>query len=193
MDVFDRAMHKVGLGDWDSATPCADWTVRDLVNHIVNEQLWVPDLLAGTTVAEVGDKYDGDRLDDDPLHAWTGGERRPRGRVAAAGSLVERPCTSASATTDARRVRLADDHRPRRARLGPRHRARRATPGIAGRAGDARCSATSSRSSAAWQGIGVFADPVPVPDDADPPTRLVGAARAQPVARLHLALVTMRH
>ena len=28
-------LHKVGLTDWDSPTPCTEWTVRDLVNHIV--------------------------------------------------------------------------------------------------------------------------------------------------------------
>lgn len=70
MDVFDRAMHKVGLTDWDSPTPCTDWAVRDLVNHIVVEQLWVPDMLAGRTMAEVGDKFDGDQLHDDPPGAW---------------------------------------------------------------------------------------------------------------------------
>ena len=70
MEVFDRAMHKVGLTDWDSPTPCTDWTVRDLVNHLVVEQAWVPDMLAERTITEVGDKFDGDQLRDDPLHAW---------------------------------------------------------------------------------------------------------------------------
>src|SRR5262245_40794136 len=70
VDVFTNAMHKVGLTDWDSPTPCADWSVRELVNHIVGEQLWVPDVLAGRTIAEIGDKFDGDQLGDDPLQAW---------------------------------------------------------------------------------------------------------------------------
>ncbi|HWM04996.1 MAG TPA: TIGR03086 family metal-binding protein [Actinophytocola sp.] len=88
-DVFDRAMHKVGINDWDSPTPCREWSVRDLVNHMVYEQLWVPDLLAGKTMAEVGDKYDGDVLEDDPMHAWTESSQAARGAWLQPGALVK--------------------------------------------------------------------------------------------------------
>ena len=30
---------------WHAPTPCADWDVHDLVNHVVNEQRWAPDLM----------------------------------------------------------------------------------------------------------------------------------------------------
>jgi uncharacterized protein (TIGR03086 family) len=59
----------VGDGSWDGRTPCEKWTVRDLVNHVVGEQLWVVPLLAGFTIAEVGDRFDGDVLGDDPVAA----------------------------------------------------------------------------------------------------------------------------
>ena len=49
-----------------SATPCDDWDVRTLVNHVVGELLWVPPLLEGKTIAEVGDRFDGDVLGSDP-------------------------------------------------------------------------------------------------------------------------------
>jgi uncharacterized protein (TIGR03086 family) len=55
---------------WSLTTPCADWSVRDLVNHVVNESLWAPELLAGRTVGEVGDAYDGDLLGGDPVKAF---------------------------------------------------------------------------------------------------------------------------
>jgi len=50
---------------------CTEWTVRDVLNHVVSEQFWVPHLLAGETLAEVGHRYDGDVLGTDPLAAWT--------------------------------------------------------------------------------------------------------------------------
>ena len=57
----------VGAGSWDAPTPCEKWSVRDLVNHVVGEELWAVPLLAGGTIAEVGDRFDGDVLGADPL------------------------------------------------------------------------------------------------------------------------------
>ncbi|GAA4670390.1 TIGR03086 family metal-binding protein [Frondihabitans cladoniiphilus] len=38
--------------DWDAPTPDTEWSVRDLVAHVTEEQQWVPLLLAGSTTAE---------------------------------------------------------------------------------------------------------------------------------------------
>ncbi len=35
---------------WDAPTPASEWSVRDLVHHVVEEQQWVPPLLAGLDV-----------------------------------------------------------------------------------------------------------------------------------------------
>jgi uncharacterized protein (TIGR03086 family) len=51
---------------WDRPTPCADWDVRALVDHVCTEQLWAPHLVDGETIEQVGDRYDGDVLGDDP-------------------------------------------------------------------------------------------------------------------------------
>lgn len=51
-------------------TPCTKWDLTSLLGHMVYEMSWVPDLLAGKTIAEVGDAYEGDLLGDDPLAAW---------------------------------------------------------------------------------------------------------------------------
>jgi uncharacterized protein (TIGR03086 family) len=70
-DVFDTRVRAVRPDQWDDATPCTEWNVRQLVNHVAVEDLWVPPLLAGKTIADVGDAYDGDQLGDDPAAAWS--------------------------------------------------------------------------------------------------------------------------
>lgn len=55
---------------WTAATPCSDWDVRALVRHVVEEELWVPPLFAGRTIAEVGDSLSGDLLGDDPVRVF---------------------------------------------------------------------------------------------------------------------------
>lgn len=51
-------------------TPCTQWSVRDVANHLTYEHRWVPHLLRGERVEDVGDRYDGDLLGDDPAAAW---------------------------------------------------------------------------------------------------------------------------
>ncbi|MDX5310226.1 MAG: maleylpyruvate isomerase N-terminal domain-containing protein, partial [Rhodococcus sp. (in: high G+C Gram-positive bacteria)] len=38
--------------DWSAPTPDTEWDVATLVRHVVDEQRWVPPLLAGKTIAE---------------------------------------------------------------------------------------------------------------------------------------------
>ncbi|WP_207453303.1 TIGR03086 family metal-binding protein [Desertivibrio insolitus] len=38
------------ISDWEAPTPDDEWSVRDLVSHVVDEQRWVPHLLSGMTV-----------------------------------------------------------------------------------------------------------------------------------------------
>ena len=64
------AVGSAGGSTWSGPTPCADWDVRALVNHITYEDRWTAPLLGGSTVAEVGDRFDGDLLGDDPVGAY---------------------------------------------------------------------------------------------------------------------------
>jgi uncharacterized protein (TIGR03086 family) len=54
---------------WDAPTPCSEWTVRDLVNHVAGEDAWTVPLLNGATIEEVGDSLDGDLLGEDPVRS----------------------------------------------------------------------------------------------------------------------------
>jgi ketosteroid isomerase-like protein len=54
---------------WALPTPCSDWSVRDLVNHVVGEDLWTSPLMRGRTIADVGSRLDGDLLGEDPRGA----------------------------------------------------------------------------------------------------------------------------
>ena len=74
---FERAVRECGIrmdgvegNRWASPSPCSEWDVKGVANHVVNELLWVPPLLAGKTIAEVGDQFDGDVLGDDPAAAY---------------------------------------------------------------------------------------------------------------------------
>jgi uncharacterized protein (TIGR03086 family) len=52
--------------DWSAPTPCTNWDVRALVNHVVGEDRWTKPLVDGKTIEEVGDALDGDLLGEDP-------------------------------------------------------------------------------------------------------------------------------
>lgn len=55
---------------WHDPTPCEGWDVHDLVGHLVYENLWFAALMGGATIPEVGDRFEGDNLGDDPRDAW---------------------------------------------------------------------------------------------------------------------------
>jgi uncharacterized protein (TIGR03086 family) len=87
MGEFDRRVRSVAAQQWHNATPCTEWDVRALVNHLVTEQLWAPLLLDGATVEDVGDRFDGDQLGDDPVTAWASAAAASRDAFAAPGAL----------------------------------------------------------------------------------------------------------
>jgi uncharacterized protein (TIGR03086 family) len=86
-DGFARHVHAVAGGQWHDPTPCTDWDVRMLVNHVTVEQLWVPPLVEGSTVAEVGASFDGDQLGDNPVATWEAALRASLAAFSATGAL----------------------------------------------------------------------------------------------------------
>jgi uncharacterized protein (TIGR03086 family) len=67
VETWTERVNTVADDQWQAATPCTEWTVRDLVNHVVGEDRWTVPLMQGRTIEEVGHDLDGDLLGGDPL------------------------------------------------------------------------------------------------------------------------------
>jgi uncharacterized protein (TIGR03086 family) len=70
LDETSRIVDGIKSAQLDGPSPCADYDVRGLLNHVVSGNWWVEPLVAGKTIDEVGDKYDGDVIGDDPSSAY---------------------------------------------------------------------------------------------------------------------------
>ncbi|GAA4992131.1 TIGR03086 family metal-binding protein [Kitasatospora paranensis] len=169
---------------WPGPTPCADWSVRELANHVASEQLWAPALLAGRTVAEVGDRFDGDVLGDDPAGVWTACAAAALAAFAEPGALQ-------------RTVHLSYGERPsldycREMTVDAIVHAWDLAVGVGADAGidPAAAEFALAQVTPYADGLassGVFGPPVPVPPGADAQTRLLGLLGRDPADPLHTA------
>ena len=87
MERTKRYVAGVRPDQWTGPTPCTEWNVRQLVNHIVSENLWSAELLKGKTIAEVGDRLDGDLLGSNPQAAYDKSVQVARAAVEAPGAM----------------------------------------------------------------------------------------------------------
>lgn len=87
LDSTRRFMAGISEGMWAVPTPCTEWNLRALVNHIVYGTIWIADIYAGKTLVEVGDKYDGDLLGDDALAAYDAALVSAKAAVTAPGAM----------------------------------------------------------------------------------------------------------
>lgn len=71
-EVFET----VTPADYQKPTPDTEWDVHTLANHMLYELSWIPEMVQGYTIVEVGAKYDGDLLENVPAANWhTAAER----------------------------------------------------------------------------------------------------------------------
>ncbi|MBO0802536.1 MAG: TIGR03086 family protein [Nocardiopsaceae bacterium] len=83
---FAGRLRAVLPGQWSWPTPCTEWTVRDLVNHMTRGNLSYARLLQGGTAAEFLRCRDEDALGADPVGAYTRSVRACAGAFAARGA-----------------------------------------------------------------------------------------------------------
>lgn len=81
----------ISAESWSKPTPCADWTVHDVANHLVSGNWWAAELATGATVEEVGSRLDGDQLGGDPLQVYELSAEAAAGAFEQPGAL-EAPC-----------------------------------------------------------------------------------------------------
>jgi len=161
-----------------SGAPDRPITLREVINYHAYDDAWVPDMLAGRTMDEVGQEaFKGDLLGDDPKSSFA--------------ALVEKACAAAQGLTEPERtVHCSFGDFPAREYLWQVNSFR----GL--RAHDiARVIGADTRLPAAlvqglwdelaphaeeWRAIGVFGPKVEVPDDAPLQDRLLGLTGRQP-------------
>jgi uncharacterized protein (TIGR03086 family) len=169
---FDAVLAEVAPQHWDRPTPCADWNVRDLAAHLVDEQRWIAPLLAGGSLEEVGASLEDDVLGDDPHATWDRHRREAEAAVVALDDL-ETPVSVSFGQTPARHYlgQLAADHLVHswdlaRAVGGDEHLPAELV---------AEVTAWFVDDEDLWRGAGVIAERVSVPDDASARTRMLAA------------------
>jgi uncharacterized protein (TIGR03086 family) len=88
--VLDDAVPLVAAVDgeqWAGPTPCTDWTVRQLVNHLVGGNIMFAAIVDGLPV----DRSSTDHLGDDPVAAYLGAAVAAFGRPGALEQVVTVP------------------------------------------------------------------------------------------------------
>ena len=96
--IHERALNETGkwigamtADQLDLATPCDGWSVRELLDHVVSGNHWAAELAAGKTIADVGDRLDGDMLGADPDGAYRASAALAAAAFNAPGAM-DAPC-----------------------------------------------------------------------------------------------------
>lgn len=88
---MERRLRLVSADQWDGPTPCDEWDVRALVNHVVGANRRYVMLLAGATAAEVDTTRAVDHIGDDAVAAFRSTSADLSAAFAVAGAL-DRVC-----------------------------------------------------------------------------------------------------
>ena len=84
---FERRLATVSPDQLPHPTPCAEWTVHDLLNHVVGESLMSVRLLGGASPAEATAGLDGDLVADDAAGAFARAAAEERAAFTAPDAL----------------------------------------------------------------------------------------------------------
>jgi uncharacterized protein (TIGR03086 family) len=78
---------RVRPDQWHGPTPCSEWDVKQVANHIIGENLWAAELFRGKTIAEVGSRLDGDLAGDNPAPTYAASVEAATPVVTAPGAM----------------------------------------------------------------------------------------------------------
>lgn len=87
---FERSLRTVRPEQWAAPTPCSEWNVRQLVNHMTRGNLNYVDLLAGASAADFLRMRDTDALGADPIDAYVASARTSADAFARPGAFEKR-------------------------------------------------------------------------------------------------------
>jgi uncharacterized protein (TIGR03086 family) len=79
---FDARVNATSGDGWTAPSPCAEWTARDVVGHVVGNHRWLATRVRGGEAAPMTD-------DEDPAEAW-------RGAYGAVLAITEDPAAMAA-------------------------------------------------------------------------------------------------
>lgn len=85
---FGQAVELIEDEQWETATPCEDWNVRVLVNHVVLAEALVGPLLKRETTSSAS-SIDADLLGPNPMSAWRGTALQAISAVKTPGALEQ--------------------------------------------------------------------------------------------------------
>jgi uncharacterized protein (TIGR03086 family) len=69
--AFEQRLRRVGADDWPRPTPCSEWDVHALVNHVIGGNRRYVMLLRGASAESVDRTRTDDHLGADPVLAFT--------------------------------------------------------------------------------------------------------------------------
>jgi uncharacterized protein (TIGR03086 family) len=84
---FEQRLRRVRADQWGLPTPCTEWNVRALVNHMARGNLNYVQLIGGATSAEFLRSRDADALGADPVAAYARSVRECAAAFAAPGAM----------------------------------------------------------------------------------------------------------
>lgn len=84
---FGSRLRLVRAEDWSRRTPCPEWDVRELVNHVVGGALRYTMLLHGATTDEVAATRTFDHLGEDPIRSFEAKAQEVKAAFREAGAL----------------------------------------------------------------------------------------------------------
>ncbi len=155
---------------WTGPTPCTEWNVRQVANHLIGENLWAVELLQGRTIAEVGARLDGDLAGNDPAATYKSSVRSASQACTAPGAMAATCYLSFGdySGSDYTAQLFLDTLIHGWDVATATGQDARLDPGLV-----MACLPVAEQLTTQFRGAGVFGENLPVADEADPQTRLL--------------------